>query len=55
MLLPGLISLITIINTIKLNETSMLKSLLPKGMTISEPACGRQANVTFLKIIDIDT
>ena len=55
MLLPELISLITIINIIKSNETSMLKSVLTKGMTISEPACGRQANVTFLKIIDIDT
>jgi len=45
--LTSLTSLITIINIIKLNETSMLKSLLPKGMTISEPACRRQANVTF--------
>jgi|MDSY01.1.fsa_nt_gb hypothetical protein len=49
MLLRELISPITINNTIKLNETSMLKSILPKKMTISEQ------HVTFLKIIDIDT
>ena len=43
------ISPITINNIIKSNETSMLKSVLPRGMTISEQ------HVTFLKIIDIDT
>ena len=33
----------------------MLKLVSPKGMTNSEPACGRQVACDLLKIINIDT